>query len=284
MPRASDTKGNEIPPNEGVVPILQEVRQGVLRLVGTGFYIARYGLFLTARHVLDELANEEEGTLSVGFILHPADADKVHLRRIVRATLMKPFDIAIGEANNYSDRFPNDPLRNRRAILTTEVPTDGSPLTTYAYPENEILDFTDDQTIPTVRSDYYKGELLRHVRVSEHPFIPYPHYETSLEIRSGASGGPVFNDRGRVVGLNCRSWEFADGSDDGDNLSYIVPISVALDVSFQFPQVPAVSWESKQLPVNRTTQPVTLRELARFGHIEFDPPLDIAANSGTHLA
>jgi len=41
----------------------------------------------------------------------------------------------------------------------------------------------------------------------EIPSIKFPHYETTIKIKSGASGGPVFHN-GKVIGVNCRGWDF----------------------------------------------------------------------------
>jgi len=92
------------------------------------------------------------------------------------------------------------------------VPQPGEKLVTFAYPENGVLDFTTVPKIVTIRADYYDGKFLRYVTESEHPFVRYLHFETSIRVRSGASGGPVFNSRGKVVGVNCRGWDSATTS------------------------------------------------------------------------
>ena len=162
---------------------------------------------------------------------------------------------------------------NLRATLTTEIPTVGEKLITYAYPENEILDFTRKDHTPVIAANYFEGNFLRYVADSENPFLPYPHFETSIEVRSGASGGPVFDSRGHVVGVNCRGWDFRGGEHEGDNLSSIVPIREVLQLELDLLQLPPVSWEHTQVPENRRGQLLTVKELAGYGHFLFDPPI-----------
>jgi hypothetical protein len=54
---------------------------------------------------------------------------------------LREVDIAIGHAENFLDMVPANPLMNMRTKLTTDIPPEGSPLATYAYPENDPVDF-----------------------------------------------------------------------------------------------------------------------------------------------
>ncbi len=58
--RALRGDGREISATQGVVPILRELEKGQTHVMGTGFYITRYGLFLTARHVFDHIIEADE--------------------------------------------------------------------------------------------------------------------------------------------------------------------------------------------------------------------------------
>ncbi|MDQ3652661.1 MAG: serine protease [Acidobacteriota bacterium] len=255
---------------------MKEIEKGKLSIIGTGFYISRYGLFLTAKHVLEELVDYQRRTILRSFICHLEDDDedvgKVYLRTIRYISLMNEVDLAVAQANNYNEEFPQSPLANLRATLTTEVPQIGSSLVTFAYPENKILDFTQSETTPEIKADFYEGLFLKHVTNSEHPFIPYPHYETSIQIKHGASGGPVFAN-GRVIGVNCRGWDFGEAEDDKNSLSYIIPVRELLSAQIDLVQLPEISWEYNQIPDSQRNKALTVAELVRFGHIEFEPPI-----------
>ena len=264
--------GTQILPNAGVVPIMKEIEKGKLSIIGTGFYITRYGLFLSAKHVLEELVDYQRGTILPSFIFHHEDEGEVYLRTIRSISLVNKVDLAIGQANNYKEEFPQSPLTNLRVLLTTEVPQIGSNLVTFAYPQNKVLDFTQSETIPEVKADFYEGLFLKHVTNSKHSFIPYPHYETSILIKDGASGGPVFAN-GRVIGVNSRGWDFGEAEDDKNNLSYMVPIRELLSAEIELVQLPEISWEYNQIPDSQRNKALTVAELARLGHIEFEPPV-----------
>lgn len=249
------------------MPILKEIGEGRLQIVGTGFYISRYGLFMTARHVVEALVDDRRSQLGVAFIMHPAEGKSIHLRRIRTVNFLDSgADVAVGQADNYVHDFPDQPLQNLRARLSTEIPATGSPVVTYAYPGNETLDFTSDDNIPTVSSDYYDGEFLGYITDPTNPFMPYPHFETSIEVRGGASGGPVFSE-GRVIGVNCRGWDFDGAEHEGDQLSSIVPVGQTLDLKVTLTQLPKISWEYEQIPEDLRGSALTIAELATFGHI-----------------
>jgi len=209
LQQARDGNLNPVDPGEGCVPILREREPGKLVVVGTGFYISRYGLFMSANHVLETLINESGTVLGVGYVCHPGIGDVVHLRRIRRVSFLQPQDLAVGQADNYVERFPENPLYNMRVSLTTELPLPDDSVITYAYPENEILDFTKTDTVPVIAGNYFGGKFLRSVDKSEHPFMPYPYFETTIRLRGGASGGPVYefnwpSDRSELSWLGLR--------------------------------------------------------------------------------
>jgi Trypsin-like peptidase domain len=255
--------GKQIEPGTGVTPIMKEIERGKLSIIGTGFYITRYGLFLSAKHVLEDLVDYQRKTILPSFVCHFAGEDEVHLRRIRSISMMNKVDLAVAQADNYMEKFPQSPLMNLRGKLTLEVPQVGSTLVTFAYPENKTLDFTQSETIPAIKADFYEGQFLKYVMNSEHPFIPYPHYETSIQIKSGASGGPVFAN-GRIVGVNCRGWDFGEAEDEGNSLSYVIPIRELLSAEIELVQLPEISWEYKQIPDNQRNKALTVAELARL--------------------
>jgi len=263
--------GQPIEPGDGVVPILQEVGVKRLKVVGMGFYITRYGLVATAKHVIEELKAPDELKLRPGFVLHLGLDNTIILRPIRRAHLLITADVCVIQADNFLERYPTAALMNFRPRLSAALPAAGEPLVTYAYPENAILDFNQAGHIPEIRGDYFQGGLLRFVRQPEHPFIRFPYFESTVELRSGASGGPVFDSGGRIVAVNCRGWDFRGSEHEADHLSYLVPIGHLLDLEVDPFMVPPKSWEAAQIPSERAGQPLRIRDLARYGHILIEP-------------
>ena len=273
QPKAFKGDGTPIHPGDGIVPILKEIGQKRLSIVGTGFYITRYGLFMTASHVLDELVNENDESIARGLIVHLAEDNKVHFRNIFCYHRYKKADLAIGHADNYKEQYPTNPLQNLRGTLSGNLPKVGTKVITYAYPENKPLDFTNMAEAGTIRGDYFQGQLLRYVSKPENPSMPCGYFETSIEIRSGASGGPVFDDKGKIIGVNCRGWDFRGGEEEGNHLSYVIPIIEALPIEISHLRLPENSWEQKQIPSEVQGKPISFLQLVKYGHIKFNPPL-----------
>ena len=189
---AQTAAGEPIKASDGVVPILEEVGPRKLKVVGTGFYITRFGLFMTSSHVFDDVyatRDEQNNVTRRCFVLHNG-VDGFHLRVVRRYHLSNTVDLAIAHAENYLDKNPETPLVNLAGGMSIELPAPGEELVTYAYPENEILDFSDPDIERVIKADYYDGVVIEHV--DKGPHIPYPHFRSSIEIRCGASGGPMF--------------------------------------------------------------------------------------------
>ncbi len=272
-PAAFRGDGQLIDPGDAIVPILKEVGPKCLKVVGTGFYITCYGLLATAKHVIEDLKPPEGLTLLPSFALHLGPENTLFLRHIRRAHLLQAADVAVVQADNFLESNPMAPLMNLRPRLSAELPAAGEPPVTYAYPENAVLDFNLDGHIPEIRGDYFQGGFLRFVSAPEHPFIRFPYFESTVELRSGASGGPVFDSSGCIIAVNCRGWDFRGSEHEGDHLSYLVPIGHLLELEVDPFMIPPRSWEGAQIPAAKAGRPLTIRNLARYGHVLLEPPL-----------
>jgi hypothetical protein len=266
LPRAIRGDGRPVQPGDGIVPIVKELSRGYLSVVGTGFYVTRYGLLVTAKHVVEELVNEDGASLGVSFVFHLAGEKGVHLRKLCKAHILKASDVAVVQADNYLHEYPNDPLMNLRGHLSTSFPAEGAPLVTFAYPENKVLNFEDKDAQREVRGDFFEGGFLRYVHPPENPLLKFPYFETTIPLRPGASGGPVFY-KGRIIGINCAGWDFRGAEHEGHSLSYIVPIEHLMKLEVDPFMVPPQSWEAQQIPPDYRGKSVTVSQLAQFGHI-----------------
>lgn len=86
--------------------MLKETEPGKLKVVGTGFYLTCYGLFVSAGHVLEDLVDRENNKVATANICH-SEPEEVHLRQILRISVFNELDIGIGQADHYADRFPD---------------------------------------------------------------------------------------------------------------------------------------------------------------------------------
>jgi len=264
---SKDGKGNHVDPMSGVVPIIKEKEKGILQTIGTGFYITRYGLIITAAHVIKDLAKKDNSGLTDCFVCHPLDNNNVNLRKVISAIYMKDYDIGILQVDNYCEKFLNNPLQNLRVNISSTIPQIGDKVVTYAFPENEAMNFKDKKNIRIIKSDFYEGSFLRFVKKSENPYIPYPHFETNIKLKNGASGGPVFHN-GNVIGVNCRSMEFlAENDTEKEYLTYIVPITVIFSMKIKLLQLPEISWEFNQLTDEQRKSDLSIEQLIQAQHI-----------------
>lgn len=266
--------GRRVDSEVGVIPLFIQLEPRVFQIVGTGFYIASYGLLLTAKHVVDSVAaHDQEGRRTVTWLWK--NDGTVNVRPIItcsydpRAPRDAP-DIAICQA---VDSAKPGNIRvaqvNERIALVTEIPRPGTRLATYAFPDNSRVDFSEPERSGRVFADAFEGNVLEVVS-PQGGFLRYTHLNTSIEIRGGASGGPVFGPNGHVYAVNCRGWDLA--SDEAvEPLSSVVPVSLILDLRFAYPYIPAGSAEEQAVPAERRGGQVTLRELAAWGHISVDP-------------
>lgn len=259
--------GLRLPPGAGVVPVLKEVGDKQLKVVGTGFFVTRYGLFATAKHVLEELVDWNARTVLRAYVLQD-DAEQLFIRQITGISLSNTADVAIGQADNrVGQPQPHGPP-NLRAPLAFSRPQVGETLVSFAYPENAVLDFRDASMPPTLRGDFIEGVFRSQIDSTSRPFLPYPHYETSLEIRSGASGCPVFAVNRRVVGIACRGWDLRGSELEGNDLSSILPVTQLLPIELGCARVPPDSWEYDQIPASRRSTVLTFAELVTYGHVD----------------
>jgi len=201
--QARDGNGNIISATEGIFPICEEIEKGKLRVIGTGFYITRYGLFMTARHVFDSLIrspSQKDYTLR---IFHDTGSE-LHIRNVRRFCYSHHADLALGEADNEIERFPENPIQSRRAPMTTRIPTMGEKLATFAFPRNHLLDFTGDRTRPVqMFADTYRGEFTCVQEPGKYDSAQIARYQTTVVLESGASGAPVFDVRGKTCAVAC---------------------------------------------------------------------------------
>ena len=269
-PRALNADGQSINPRAGIVPIMQQLTPGRLKIIGTGFYLTRYGLFATAAHVFLELTVPDRQALGVAVVCHPLSDGSVCMRQIRTAFVNESADVAIGYADNFMEKVPQQPLANMRGHLSAKVPKAGERVVSYAYPQNEVLDFTILENQPRIVSDFYEGEVIATVDLSEasrrreageYVALQVPFIETSIHLKGGASGSPVFN-QGKIVCIATKSWDL---SNDDPPLSYIAGIQHLLEVVVRLDSVPPNSWEQSVIPPRRSH--ATVAELGGWGHL-----------------
>ena len=228
----------------GICPIFTGASSRNLKFLATAFYISSYGLFVTAKHVILSEPNRSYDSL---FIMHFFGDNKYVMRPIMKVIVHNTADIAIGIPYQHKHNVTNDPIPNKVLVLTKRIPAINEVVSTFAYPDSEV---SKDSTSTKIlcKQAWHHGSVSEHFKTGrDKVMLPSECFRTTMEIRGGASGGPVFDVNGRVFGINSTGW---DGTQD----SYVTSLSPVWDM-----KVSGVT-------VNGTESP-TVQELVRAGYV-----------------
>ena len=249
--------GEPTSPGEAIFPILkQSLTNTDFRLIGTGFFIGIYGVFMTAKHVLmDVLDSTGQQRESIG-IVHFLPNNKFLLRNITKCYTFENSDVGVGIVAQATHNVTKSPLTNKILKLREKEPEIGDIVFTYAYPDTQIENNPPRHTF-NFQPRYYEGRLVKYYPGGrDRCFLSNPCWQTSITIHGGASGGPVLGETGCVTGIN------STGFSGQPDVSFISGIRHALEL-----KVPGII-----IPPETTPREYTIRELGELGHlhIEFD--------------
>lgn len=221
--------------NEVIFPIVTfNPDTNTWKCLGTGYFINPVGAFVTAKHLLFLEGKQMEKTL---YGIQNIDNKEYHVRPVKQLIPHKEADIMIGTLGKRRLEQKNLPaMLSKHFVLDFESLENGDKIYTYAYPNTKSKTLGNPMTEFTFTREFSKGEI-----VDYHPDgtlkVKNRCYQTTMEIKSGASGGPVLKD-GYIVGVNSSSFDLMDGEEP---ISFITPIDYILDLS--------VKENGKQIPV-----------------------------------
>jgi hypothetical protein len=179
----TDQSGNQIDPSNAVFPICKLINDELIFL-GTGFFISSAGIFVTAKHVLE---NEKENIYAVTFL----PGDQFFMRSITQFTYHNLADVGVGTLNEARDEN-GDLLRMNQVPLAEYVPGEGELLSCLGYPHSEIKNNPEDKsTIASFNLNTVHGEITE-VHINGFGIVKGHVFVADFTNKGGSSGGPVF--------------------------------------------------------------------------------------------
>jgi hypothetical protein len=190
------------------------------KLVGTAFFLDGNRRFITAKHNFEgrESAVDPEGASRFAvYCIHSVSLSrKMVVRNVDLDTVIahQTTDISTGLVSLEQFGRPNPDVLPEELLRTAyfdKVSVDpvavGTPIYTIAYPLTTLSSAPRTVNI-SLQSDAFEGRITKHYpEKRDNSGITWPCYETDMEIKSGASGGPVLlsGSGGVVFAVNCRS-------------------------------------------------------------------------------
>ncbi len=263
-----------------VVPIYTLSLESEAKLIGTGFFITTTGVFVTAKHVITEnIGHDGKDKGGIGVFQFFRDGGFV-ARPLIYSCLHPVYDLALCETAQFKTSDGAD-VRTMPLALTLDVPKLGTQIATHAF-HDSTAPVHKDKRRPLHHARFkFKGTFAMdekreavmswHSRVTagyiknyfpagrDRVMAPFPCFESDTPIYGGTSGGPVFDDHGRVFAVNCTGFEGAD-------IAYHTHIAGILDLELG----------NTIIPGETEPQTRTVRELAKLGWIAFDPAVERA--------
>lgn len=246
---------NKVSRTDVIFPILKEIIKEEWEFIGTGFFIIKHGVFVSAKHVFMDVIDENKHQKYPIFILQKLPDKKVIKRYIIQCSTHESSDIGIGVLGQLNVDSTGELLENKIVTLTTIPPKIGETIVTYAFPRYKKKK-VDDGFEYLFMPDFYDGKLEEYyINGRDSSNLPAPCYRTTINIHGGASGGPVFSPAGHVFGVNSTSF------------------SLAPDISFvsRINEILSLRLNNVLLPNSLKPESTTIFELAKIGCVKFEP-------------
>jgi len=227
---------------------------------GSGFVVDAKGTILTNAHVVTNVAEAAGGDVHGAARLYVEfkDRDRVPAK-IIGWDLFN--DVAVVHVDPRAHALAPVPLGNSSAVVVgTPVAAIGSPFNEQSSLSVGVVSAT-DRTIDSLTSGYSISDAI----------------QTDAPINRGNSGGPLFDARGRVIGINA---QIRSTSGAAEGVGFAIPIDTARRALEQLLRTGRVSYAY----IGVTTQDVTPGLARRFGFAAAHGALVARVEPGTPAA
>ena len=161
--------GSKVDPSSSIFAILRHANSSddSVSVIGTGFYIGHHGLFVSARHVLEECLDERhQPTIALTIVHRNPKEQKVTFRPVVRCFLHNGADIGVGMGAPMRHDDTGEDLWANSLVLSSRPAVVGDKIATYAYPNattNRLPDYTQRHaTSDKIGLKPYTGSCICH--------------------------------------------------------------------------------------------------------------------------
>ena len=207
--------------------IFHNVSKEDFKCIGTAFFVNTLGWFITAKHVL---YNNQGELLETTYGIQTLSNGK-QVARPVKQLSIHPFaDIALGTLSDDAydgharpamhELAPTFELSLAMLSIDDEISSFNFPNSQKIY-EQQLVHFKFNGLWTTGKIESYLPDGS--------PIVKNACYQTSMQINTGASGGPVFKGD-QVVAVNSSGFELSVGESP---LSFITPIDFVLDLNLE---------------------------------------------------
>jgi hypothetical protein len=261
-------------PLVGTAPIFKIRPNGVAQLIGTGFWITSLGHLVTAWHVIDDNIGRDGVDEGPIFAVQTLPNRTMVVRSLRKSYRHDTFDLALSETlSPLGHDTPTIPH-----LLTLDEPPLGTRVHTHSFllPEQDFsreanrgistFTFLGEGSDPERDLRFPLSFMARvgfgtvAARFPERRdavMLPFPCFQSDIPLYGANSGGPVFDEKGRVCGINCTSYE-------GSDASFHLPIKGVLSL---------VARDIELIPEDPVSRRRSVLELGLAERVLFDPPL-----------
>ena len=243
----------------GVVTLYADFGSGGISQ-GSGFVVDRAGTILTNAHVVTNVGETAGGAVRGARKLYVEfrDRDRV-AARIIGWDLFS--DVAVVKVAPVGHALAPVPLGDSANVVV------GNPVAAIGSPFNEQSSLSVgvvsavNRSIDSLTSDYSVSDAI----------------QTDAPINQGNSGGPLFDAKGRVIGINA---QIRSASGNAEGVGFATPINVARRALDQLVRLGRVSYAY----IGITTQDVTPGVARHFGMTSMRGALVKDVKAGTPAA